>query len=193
MTQQLATISEGETVSVLMSRNIKPGCEEKFWALDQQIQRAIKDVPGFLSVNHFPTTTRNATDKEELAIITIAQFDNIDSLMHWEESPMRAQLFEQQAELVIGDSRRRSITGLEGMFAPSQDLQPTPPKRHKMALMIVVVIFGQLVLLRPVINYLLPQVPELLRSLILVVIQVTAMSYFIMPRLTRLLSKWLYR
>ena len=193
MNQQLAAISDGETVSVIMSRSIKFGCEQQFWTLDKEIKLALTQVPGFLSVNHFPTTTRNVENKEEETFITIAQFNNIESLMHWEESELREQLFSQQVELIIGDSKRRSITGLEGMFAPSLPLQPTPPKRHKMALMITVIIFVQLVLFRPVLNYLLPQVPELFRSLILVVIQVSAMTYYIMPRLTQLLSNWLYR
>lgn len=188
--RQNATIANEETVSVILARKIKPGFEQDFWRIDEKLVSALEQFSGFLSVNHFPTTTKNVDDADGEEYITIVQFSDVESLLVWEQSQERAKLIEQSAELVVGGIRRKSISGLEGMFEPPL---PTSPPRYKMALMIIAVIFSLLLLLKPIISSLVPELPIIFQSLLLVIIQVVAMTYFIMPRLTRLLSRWLYR
>ncbi len=190
MKHKRAAMANGETVSVVMARKIKPGCEQQFWAVDKEIKDAMKRCPGLLAVNDFPLQQPTDAENEGDEFLTIAQFDNMESLSLWEESPLRAELLSKFEPLVVGDMRRKSISGLEGMFESSI---PAAPPKYKMAILIIVVIFSQLIILKPLINMTLGFLPEILQSLILVTIQVVAMAYLIMPYLTKKLAKWLYK
>jgi uncharacterized protein len=62
-----------------------------------------------------------------------------------------------------------------------------------MVIVLIVVIFCVISLLAPIYSALLGGLPQWLRSLVVVIIQVYLMTYLIMPRITRLLSRWLFK
>ena len=126
-----AQLVAGATVSVLLVRTVKRGCEDAFWALEREIEAELERVPGFLTVNHFPT--RQGDEGEYL---TVLQFDSVDSLVAWERSEARQRFLERAQELVVGDIRRKHISGLEGLFEGSASRHPP---RYKMVLVLVAV------------------------------------------------------
>ncbi len=183
-------LADGHTVSVIMARSIKTGCELAFWAAETEVELALDKASGFLAINHLPTITEGKNE-----YITIVQFDSVENLAQWEQSEIRAILLEKLNESIDGDIRRKSVTGLEGMFDmhsnDTSDKVMAPPK-HKMAILIIGVIFTMLVVLRPVLNRFTSFLPEWAQLFIVVSIQVLLMTYFVMPALTRWLSKWLF-
>lgn len=185
MATTTAQIASGDTVSVIMARKFTVENEGHLWQLEKQFEHHLKLAPGFLSVNHFPTT-----DEHDREYISIFQFDSTDNLIRWERSPIRNQLLEQVDALIEGDIRRKKIIGLEGMFEPS--VAGSPP-RHKMAILITLVIFTMLLILKPVVANVLDFLPMFLQLFILVSVQVSLMTYVVMPTLTRWLSNWLYQ
>jgi antibiotic biosynthesis monooxygenase (ABM) superfamily enzyme len=66
-----------------------------------------------------------------------------------------------------------------------------PPPQYKMAIVMTGVIFVLLNILVPVIRQLTTGLPNLLSTLVGVVIMVLLMTYVIMPLLTKLLRPWL--
>ena len=185
MAEAGAKIVSGESVSVLIARKVKPGHEKAFWALEKQLFEEVEKIPGFLTVNHFPTTAG-----EDNEYVSVVQFDGIEALLRWERSEARNNILEQIQEVLEYEPRRKSITGLEGMF---QSATQAGPPRWKMALVLTVVIFLLILLLRPIVNSALPSVPQMVQLFLTIAIQVPILTYWIMPWLTKVLSAWLYK
>ena len=189
--KQPPRLADGNTVSVIMARTIKTGCELAFWTIETEVEVELNNVTGFLAINHLPIMSNGNNE-----YITIVQFDSVEHLILWEQSAIRAVLLTKINELIDGDIRRKSVTGLEGMFdAPLVDtsIQLKVPPKYKMAILIIGVIFIMLQILSPMITSFAAFLPEWIRSFIVVVIQVLLMTYFVMPALTRWLSNWLFK
>lgn len=177
-------VVSGDSVSVLMVRTIKPGLEKEFWALEAEMEAAVAGFPGFSTVSHLPTA---ASENE---FMTVLQFDSVENLARWQESRARDELLERVDALVEGDVRRKSVTGLEGLFETSP---MASPKRYKMTIVLTGVILGMILTLRPLVALAIGDMPPLIQTVAMVVIQVSLMMYLVMPLVTRLLSGWLYR
>jgi hypothetical protein len=81
---------------------------------------------------------------------------------------------------------------LEFWFTPPDRSTPAAPPRYKLAIILTLVIFSLSLLVTPMLTGLLGILPALLRQLVVVAIQVTLITYLILPFLTRLLSRWLF-
>jgi uncharacterized protein len=82
-------------------------------------------------------------------------------------------------------------------FAHATGLRPAgtallQPSRARMALFVIVVVYGPVLSIETAINTVLRIAPAPLRLLIAITIEVFAMTYIIMPRLSRLLAWWIY-
>lgn len=90
------------------------------------------------------------------------------------------------------DNRIQKMPGLEFWFTLLNSSAPASPPRYKMAIVLTIVIFTLSILISPVLISLLGGLPSLLRQFIIVSIQVMLITYFILPLLMRLLSRWLF-
>lgn len=188
--KQPPRLADGNTVSVIMARTVKKGCELRFWNIETEIEIAMRKVKGFLAINHLSTMSEGNNE-----FITIVQFDSVENLTDWENSTLRSHLLGQLDELIEGDIRRKSVVGLEGMFdSPSAAStgQLKPPPKHKMAILVIAVIYVMLLILRPLINSVTTFLPAWAQLFFVVVTQVIIMTYVVMPSLTRWLSNWLF-
>ncbi|MDJ0569682.1 MAG: hypothetical protein QNJ53_11615 [Pleurocapsa sp. MO_192.B19] len=86
------------------------------------------------------------------------------------------------------------MTGLETWFAVNSSVSRPmiPPPRYKMAIVTWIAIFGLIIVINLFLGSFLASLPMLLRSFVLTVGLVALMTYVVMPRMTRLLSGWLY-
>jgi antibiotic biosynthesis monooxygenase (ABM) superfamily enzyme len=88
--------------------------------------------------------------------------------------------------------RTQFLTGLEGWFTlPSQPGAPPPPP-YKMAIVTWVTIFPLITLIVVASAPLLGSLPVVARLAIVTGVTVPLMTWVIMPRMTRLLRRWLY-
>ena len=62
-----------------------------------------------------------------------------------------------------------------------------------MALILVVIVFALVSLLAPAARGILGGVPQMVRTLVVAILQVVFMTYLITPRVTRRLARWLFR
>ena len=181
--------SDQDPVTLTVSRRVKRGREAEYEAWLKGINQAAASFPGFCGVNVIRPSSNGQGE-----YVSIFRFDSYANLKAWEESEIRRQRLTNMPDGVVeSEADRQKIIGLEFWFtAPDAPVLAQPP-RHKMVIVLIVVIFCVISLLAPIYSALLGGLPQWLRSLVVVIIQVYLMTYLIMPRITRLLSRWLFK
>ena len=174
-------------VTVVVSRQVKPGCEEAFEEFISGITAAAMTFEGHLGANIFRPS--NPGDNEYRIIF---KFDRQSNLQRWEESECRRQWLARAESLTLGPPIIEILTGLETWFTLPASKPIAPPPRYKMALITWLAIFPLINIINLLFASVLNQLSPLLRSLVLTVTLVLLMTYVIMPRMTRLFASWLY-
>lgn len=176
-----------DPVTVSVARRVVPGKESQYEEWLRRVTATASGFAGHLGTNVLRPSTATGGD-----YVIIYRFDTYAHAHAWEESPQRAALIAEVGPLVEGETIRKHVTGLEFWF----DLPTVPvtakPSQHKMALVLIVVVFtlvyGLNLLLAPVLG----DQPLWLRTLIVITLQVLLMTYIVMPRVTSLIKGWLY-
>ena len=122
----------------------------------------------------------------------VYRFDSAAHLHAWLDSPEHIAWLERAEPHVIGPLHRQVLTGLEGWFTlPTQPGLPPPPP-YTMALVTWVTIFplitGVVVATAPLVGSL----PLVARLAVTTAVTAPLMTWVVMPRVTRLLHRWLY-
>lgn len=181
------TLTDAEgPVTVMISRRIKPGREADFEAWLVGITQEAHRFPGYLGANVIKPSS-----SQQPEFVTIFRFDSYTHLMQWENSAIRQRWLQLADEMADSDNQIQRLPGLEFWFTPTDRSTPPPP-RYKMTIVATCVIFGLSLVFTPLVKMLLKGLPPLLSQFITVVIQVVLMTYFILPQLTKLLSRWLF-
>ena len=110
----------------------------------------------------------------------------------FERSDFRARMLEEAAPLFAADAAWERLTGLEFWFDPPPGTRVPQPSPHRMALVLVAVVFVLVMALNLILGPLMSGWPLALRVLVTVVIQVGLMTYVIMPRLTPRIARFIY-
>ena len=174
-------------VTTTVTRRIKPGHEAAYEAFLAGISAAARAFPGYLGIEVFRPAGGQGGEYR-----TIYRFDSAAHLKAWLDSPQRAAWLERAEPHVAGPMRTQVLVGLEGWFTlPSQPGVPPPPP-YKMALVTWATIFplitGVVVATAP----LLGSLPLVARLAVTTAVTVPLMTWLVMPRVTRLLHRWLY-
>lgn len=184
------TVEPGQEgpVTVSVSRRISPGREAEYEAWVRAIVEVASDFPGHQGVNILRPSGR--TDGR---YVLIYRYDSWANCEKWEHSQTRVDWVNRLGDMIEGEAQTHRVTGLEFWF----DLPEVPisakPSQHKMALVLIVVVFCLVFPLQLVLLPITDLWPHWMRSLLIVVIQVLVMTYLIMPRVTHLLKGWLFR
>ena len=177
-------------VTTTVTRRIKAGHEAAYEAFLAGISGAARAFPGYLGIEVLrPTLGAGGEDREYR---TIYRFDSAAHLKAWLDSPQRAAWLERAEPHVAGPMRTQVLVGLEGWFTLSAQPGVPPPPPYKMALVTWATIFplitGVVVATAP----LLGPLPLVARLAVTTAVTVPLMTWLVMPRVTRLLHRWLY-
>lgn len=186
MEPELPTDADGP-VTTTVTRRIKPGHEAAYEAFLAGISDAARAFAGYLGVEVFRPTPGQGGEYR-----TVYRFDSAVHLRSWLDSPEHAAWLQRAEPHVAGPMRTQVLTGLEGWFTlPTQPGVPPPPP-YKMALVTWATIFplitGVVVATAP----LLGGLPLVMRLAVTTGVTVPLMTWVVMPRMTRLLHRWLY-
>jgi hypothetical protein len=173
-------------VTTTVTRRVKPGHEAAYEGFLEGIIAAASRFPGHLGAQVFRPQTAAAGEYR-----IVYRFDSAAHLHAWLDSPEHAAWLERAEPHVIGPLQRQVLTGLESWFTlPSQPGLPPPP--YKMALVTWAAIFplitGVVVATAPLVGGL----PLVARLAVTTAVTVPLMTWVVMPRVTRLLHRWLY-
>ena len=173
-----------EPVAIVFRRRVRPGHESEYEAWLEGMQKDTRGMPGYLGVE----VVRPAAGGREY--VSLLRFASVEALARWETSDLRsAWLARLPADAVEGDAEVRRVEGMEAWFTAGT---PTAPK-WKMALVLVTVVYGLILLLSPIVTAIVgEETPLDLRLFVSVCIEVTLMTWLVMPALTRVLGGWLF-
>jgi antibiotic biosynthesis monooxygenase (ABM) superfamily enzyme len=184
-------IMETSIATLVIQHHVKTGGAPQYEAWLKEIIPAAQHYTGHLGVN----VIRPAEGSNTYTVVL--RFDTHEHLREWAESDIRSGLIERVKPLLVTDEQKEIRTGLEYWFTPSG---PGPAQKKakpfKQFLVTLSAIFPLSVavpwlltpLFRLVPTLALPVVSNFLVSLIIVFLMV----YLIMPRYTRLISRWLF-
>lgn len=176
-----------ETVFRVVQRRAKPGCEKAYEALIGAMFEEAKKFPGYLSAELIPP----AMNGGEYQIIQ--RFATEQDMERWSTSEQRATWHERLLAVADGDPEYRLLTGLEAWFGPGITPAKAPPPKWRMTLVSWMGIFPTVTLLLWLVSPLLASLPFLLRTALFTALVAIAMSYLVMPRLSRWMAWWLHK
>ena len=186
--QQLTQSGDEGAITVSISRRVKPGFEAQYELWISGVIAAASTYPGHLGTNVLrpgPTTNHE--------YVLIYRFDSYSNCQTWEKSSLRQEWLAKLEKMVEGEPTTHRGTGLEFWF----DLPELPvqkhPSPHKMAMVLISVVYTLVLMFNVVLAPLLEGMPLWQHVLVIVVLQVLLMTYLVMPRVTRLLQPWLYK
>jgi len=173
-------------VTVVISQLVKPGSEDAYEAWVKDIVSVARTYTG-----HLGTNVIRPQPGVRPEYVIIFRFDSYENLKIWMESRDREYWLTQGKPLVQSDPYVQQLSGLEAWFSiPGQPLK-TPP-RYKTALLTWAVVYVLINFLGTFLTPLLRGLPPLIISLIISGIMVGMLTYIVMPRVSRLFSRWLY-
>ncbi|WP_181357527.1 hypothetical protein [Stenomitos frigidus] len=121
--------AQDTSVTVVISRRVKLGCEPAFEAFLAGVTAACGQFPGYSGSSIFRPAS---TDDPEYRVIF--KFDRLSNLRCWETSDERQQWFTQADALTESPPEVQVLTGLETWFTLPGKAALVPPARYKMAL-----------------------------------------------------------
>ena len=174
-------------VTTTVTRRVKPGHESFYEQFLEGIIAAATQFPGHLGVDVFrpPSATTG-----EYRIVY--RFDTAEHLRAWLDSDEHAVWLERAEPHAIGPTRTSFVTGLESWFTLAAQPGAAPPPPYKMALLTWITIFPLITLIVVITGPRLEGLPLVLRLGITTALTVPLMTWVVMPRVTRLLRRWLY-
>lgn len=176
-----------DPVTITVRRRVNPGREMEYevW-LESLTRGAAEQFKGYLGAEfHRPESAGGAYR-------CVFRFDTLEHLKAFEHSDFRRDMLAKAAPLFAADAAWERMTGLEFWFDPPQGTRVPQPSPHRMALVLIAVVFTLVLILNLTLGPFMTGWPLALRVLVTVCIQVGLMTYVIMPRLTPLLAHFIY-
>jgi antibiotic biosynthesis monooxygenase (ABM) superfamily enzyme len=175
-----------ETVTVVVTRKVKRGRESQYEDWLRRLLNESKSMKGYIG----STIQRPPPGSTEYT--SIFRFDNVDNLRKFEESELRSRYLREVVDYVEADAAWKKYTGLEFWFSPPKGAIVPQPSRLRMALVTIAMVFGLVVSIGQIVNMVAMEVPSYIRLFVTISIEIFLMTYVLMPRITHLLSKWIY-
>ena len=176
-----------EPVTVVFSQCIAPGGDAAFAALYQDVEQRLGSFGGFLGSQLLPPVAGVQDDH-----VIVASFGSRPDLDRWLESEERQEWIAEAAPLIEGERTVNVVGGFGGWFPAAADM-PEGPRRWKQAVAVLLALYPVSLLITVVRTEVAPDMNMVLAVLVANVLGVAALSFFLMPLVTRWLAGWLGR
>lgn len=157
----------------------------------QTISLAAAGFHGYQSADIFEKVTAGGA----IVFAIILRFDTYANLTSWNDSEQKARQIALSKNLFTEVTPEVKLTGLEFWFENKQQEGVMQPTKWKILIITVCIIFILLHTLMPFIRQLLRPIgmPQMINTLVGIIMMVTLMTYVVMPFITRIFSKWLFK
>jgi antibiotic biosynthesis monooxygenase (ABM) superfamily enzyme len=176
-----------EPVTVVFSQLVAPDNHDAFVDLHSDVVARMTGFAGFLG-----SELLEPVDGVQEEYVIVASFASRAALDNWLNSEVRREWLVKMADLVEGDRTMNVVGGFGGWF-PAQASQPKGPKRWKQSIAVFIALFPTALTITLVRIEVAPDMNVVLAVFIGNVLGILALSYVLMPRVTRWLGDWLAR
>lgn len=183
----MSQIANQNAVSIIVSRRVQPEKIAEFEETLKAVNQAITEFKGYLGTNIFYPEKSSSEYRIQI------RFDSHENCQHWESSAEKEYWVAELDKYNQTPAKRHYITGLETWFALPTCQSLVPPPRYKMAIVTWLAITPSLYLFSLATLPWLGDLPLLGRMMITTMAMVSLMTYAIMPMMTKLFHKWLYK
>lgn len=174
-----------DAVTVVVGRRPRPGREAELRDWAEGVVAVAAGFPGHLGARIYPPVPPE--QPEQVLAFSFASRADLD---RWMSSAERAD-WMARVEPLAEETTVQRLTGFEGWFG-DQDRSPVvPPPRWKTAVLVAVAIYPLALLTGAVVQPLLGGLPLPVRTLVTTAVLVPAMTWVVVPALSRLLRRWL--
>jgi antibiotic biosynthesis monooxygenase (ABM) superfamily enzyme len=176
-----------DSVTVVVTRRVKSGYESQYENWLKRLLEEAKSMKGYIGA----VVQKPAPGTAEYT--SVFRFDNVENLRKFEESEIRTRYLREVVDYVEADAIWKKFSGLEFWFSPPKGSIVPQPSRFRMALVMIVVVYGLVISIGQLVAMLVGDViPSYVRLFITISIEIFLMTFILMPRLTKLLAKWIY-
>lgn len=175
-----------QAVTVLISRNVKPGCEADFERVTATLMSVAANFEGYLGAQL--VHPGDDPEVQDLMYHVVLAFDSQVHLDSWHESPERRLGLAATLPFIEGPTSFRPVSGLGLWFRTAQQ----GPPRWKVAVVTWLGIFPTVYGLFWLTADLLRSWPLLARTALLTLAVVAVMTWVVAPQLTRFFRPWLF-
>lgn len=172
-------------VTAVISSRVKPGGIDDYRRVHAEIDAVMRTTEGFLRSELF-----EAVDGLQTDTVVVFSFDSRIHLDAWLHSGTRQALIARFDPLIEGPRHLNIVGGFAGWFTAAHD---QTVKRWKQTIAVLCGLFPTSLLIAIVRTRAAPHLPLLPAVFAGNVVGSIAMSYAVMPRVTRVLSSWLGR
>lgn len=174
-------------VTVVVRRRVKRARAKAYEAWLERLVAAASALPGYRGAE-----VQRPREDGPCVYTSVFRFESLETLDAFERSELRRRALAEATDLVEEDAVWSRLTGLELWFSPPSGTVVPQPSRFRMALVMIVVVYALVLSLGQLVAKVMGGAPGPLRLLVTLVIEVFLMTYVVMPRLTRLLARWIY-
>jgi antibiotic biosynthesis monooxygenase (ABM) superfamily enzyme len=186
--QRIASLRKApEPVTVVFSQRIAAGRDGEFASRYREVVAALEGFPGFLGSELLPPVPGVQEDH-----VIVASFASRRDLDRWLESETRHAWVDHVAALIEGERTINVVGGFGGWFPAGPD-RPRGPRRWKQAVAVLLALFPVSLLITAVRSEVAPDMNMVLAVFVGNVLGVAALSFFLMPLVTKWLAGWLSR
>jgi uncharacterized protein len=176
-----------DSVTVVVTRRVKSGYESQYENWLKRLLEEAKSMKGYIGA----VVQKPAPGTAEYT--SVFRFDNVENLRKFEESEIRTRYLREVVDYVEADAIWKKFSGLEFWFSPPGGTLVPQPSPFRMALVMIVVVYGLVISIGQLVAMLVGDViPSYVRLFITISIEIFLMTFILMPRLTKLLAKWIY-
>jgi len=178
---------EDHSVTVVVRRRTKPGCEQPFEEAMRQFIDFALSSPGNRGIHVLRSEQANPRD-----YTVVDRFADAATRKAFTATPTYQAWMARLRELTEGDPHISEMEGLAGWFTlPDQPARKPPPK-PKMALVTFLGVYPLTSILPPLFKKLLPGWHPLAVNIVVTGMVVALLTWVVMPNLTKLFRKWLW-
>ena len=175
-------------VTTIVTRTVKKDRRNDYEAWLHRLLTEAEQLDGFAGAEVHPP----AVDADPAVYTSVFRFDTIEHLRAFEASDLRRQAMAEVTSLVEADAAWQTHTGLEFWFDPPPGTVVPQPVRWRMALLLGLVVYALVLVFGAVAAATIGGLPFAVRLAVVIAVEITLMTYVILPWLTRRLARWIY-
>jgi antibiotic biosynthesis monooxygenase (ABM) superfamily enzyme len=179
------TVPMTTTVTLVSAVRLHPGGEDEHAELHAVAVEEAERHGGLVRAELIPAIPEVQPDT--VALLT---FTDRSALDRWLESPQRRLALTRMSRLTEGERTLTVVGDFAGWFSPTTTIEP---QRWKQAVAVLLGLAPVALLTATLRQLLLPDLPQVAAVPITSICNIAALTWLVMPMLTRVLRPWLSR